>query len=190
MPDPLSDTAEDAAASTGARQPGYGTAAFEIQPVRYDVPTVREMTQAVQAYYRSLYNGPDRAPVDPDEFAPPQGMFFAGLEGARPIAMGGWRWIEPLPTMPAVRPVEIKRMYVDAAARGRGYARRMLSHLETTARAAGADAIVLSTGPPQLAALALYRSSGYADVPRFGFYATYPTAIHLGKPLGTPSADA
>jgi len=163
--------------------------AFEIRPVAYDLPVVTAMTAALQDYYYSLYHGPDPAPVDPDEFAPPRGMFFVGFEGERPLAMGGWRWIDPLPAIPAARPVEIKRMYVDAAARARGYARAVLARLEATAQAAGADAIVLSTGPPQLAALALYLSSGYADVPKFGFYAAYDAAIHLGKRLPAQSGD-
>ncbi len=165
-------------ASTEA-QPGR----LEICQVAYDTATVSAMTNALQTYYQSLYDGPDRGPVDPGEFALPRGMFFVGFEGTQPVAMGGWRWIDPLPAMLAARPVEIKRMYVASDARGRGYAREVLRHLEATARATGADAIVLSTGPPQRAALGLYRSSGYVDVPRFGFYADYPTAIHLGKRL-------
>lgn len=156
---------------------------LDIRATAFDRPAVRAMTEAVQDYYRALYRSPDRAPVDTGEFTSPRGTFFVGYEGDRPLAMGGWRWIDPLPEMPAARPAEIKRMYVDAAARGRGYARAMLLHLEDTAREAGADAIVLSTGAPQLEALGLYRSSGYVDVPPFGFYAAYPTAVHLGKRL-------
>ncbi len=159
------------------------TARWQIRAVRYDEAAVRAMTEAVQAYYHSLYDGPDDAPVDPGEFAPPGGRFFVGYEGERPCAMGGWRWIEPLPEMPAARPVEIKRMYVDSDARGRGYARQILRHLESSAKAAGADAVVLSTGAPQRAAIRLYRSSGYVDVPKFGFYAPYASAVHLGKRL-------
>lgn len=162
---------------------GPGESRFVIGVSAFDQPVVRTMTDAVQEYYRDLYGGPDSAPVDTGEFTPPRGMFFLGHEEDRPVAMGGWRWIDPLPEMPAARPVEIKRMYVDAAVRGRGYARALLRHLEVTAREAGADAIVLSTGQPQVEAIALYRSSGYVDVPRFGYYAPYPAAVHLGKRL-------
>lgn len=160
-----------------------GAAVLRIRAVPYDLPAVNAMTAALQTYYRSLYRGPDSAPVESEEFAAPRGMFFMGYVGEHPLAMGGWRWIDPLPDLPAARPVEIKRMYVAVTARGRGYARAILRHLETIAQVAGADAIVLSTGAPQHAALSLYRSSGYDDVPRFGFYAAYPSAIHLGKRL-------
>lgn len=177
MPDsPVSPRAETPSAAGAAR--------FRISDTAFDQPVVHAMTAAVQEYYRTLYGGPDEAPVDTGEFTPPRGMFFVGYEDDHSVAMGGWRWIDPLPEMPAARPAEIKRMYVDGAVRGRGYARAILLHLEDTARAAGADAIVLSTGQPQVEAIALYRSSGYVDVPRFGYYAPYPTAVHLGKQLG------
>jgi GNAT superfamily N-acetyltransferase len=164
------------------------SACLVIRSVPYDHPDASAMTEALQDYYRSLYHGPDRSPVDPAEFTPPSGRFFVGyLEGVA-VAMGGWRWIEPLTEMGAARPVEIKRMYVDANTRGRGYARTLLGHLETTAKAAGADAVVLATGQPQRDAIALYRSQSYDDVPRFGFFAPYETAVHLGKWL-TATAD-
>jgi GNAT superfamily N-acetyltransferase len=156
---------------------------FTIRAVGYEVPEAGEMIDTLQAYYRTLYKGPDRAPVDPAEFVPPGGMFFLGYSGSRAVAMGGWRWIEPLPAIGARRPAEIKRMYVVQDARGRGHARAILAHLESTARDAGADAIVLSTGPPQTDAIALYRSAGYVDIPPFGYYARYDGPVHLGKPL-------
>lgn len=159
-----------------------------IRAVRYDLPAARAMIDALQDYYRTLYRGPDRSPVDPAEFAPPQGLFFLGFQGDAAVAMGGWRWVEPLPGISALRPVEIKRMYVVAAARGRGYARQMLHHLEATARDQGADAVVLSTGQPQQDAIGLYRAAGYRDIPKFGYYAAYDTAVHLGKRLSTAAS--
>ena len=158
-------------------------AALEIRAVSYDVPEASAMIDVLQAYYRSLYNGPDRAPLDPAEFVPPGGRFFVGYQDGLPVAMGGWRWIDPLPQISSERPVEIKRMYVIPDARGLGHARTILGHLEHTAREAGADVIVLSTGPPQQDAISLYRSSGYVDIPRFGYYARYDSAVHLGKRL-------
>jgi GNAT superfamily N-acetyltransferase len=65
---------------------------------------------------------------------------------------------------------EIKRMYVAAHARRRGLARLVLAHLEATARAAGAEAMVLETGLAQPEAIALYESSGYTPIAGFGFY--------------------
>ncbi len=50
----------------------------------------------------------------------------------------------------------------------------MLAHLEDTAREAGAEAMVLETGVAQPEAIALYVSSGYAEIPAFGFYRDSP----------------
>jgi GNAT superfamily N-acetyltransferase len=159
------------------------TPPLDIRAVGYDLPAAKAMVDALQDYYHSLYNGPDRSPVDPQEFAPPNGMFFLCYQVEVPVAMGGWRWVEPVDGVEASRPVEIKRMYVVETARGRGHARAILGHLESTARHAGADAVVLSTGQPQQDAIALYRSVGYVDIPKFGYYARYDTAVHLGKRL-------
>jgi GNAT superfamily N-acetyltransferase len=65
-------------------------------------------------------------------------------------------------------------MYVAPRARRRGLARVTLAHLEETARAAGAQAIVLETGLAQPEAIALYESSGYVAIPSFGFYRDAP----------------
>lgn len=158
---------------------------FAISLVGYDHPDAQRLIEEVQAEYVRRYGGPDSAPVDPLEFRPPRGLFAVGYLGAEPVAMGGWRrhddadpqtsWAAPV--------VEVKRMYVAAGARGRGYARAMLAHLEDTARQAGARWLLLETGSKQPEAVALYRSCGYQPVPPFGYYADRPLAIHLGKDL-------
>src|SRR5690606_11531971 len=82
---------------------------------------------------------------------------------------------------------EIKRMYVRPPFQRRGLARTMLTHLEQMAAADGIARFVLETGTEQPEAIALYRSSGYVDVDRFGFYAEYDDSVHLAKVLsGTP----
>jgi GNAT superfamily N-acetyltransferase len=152
-----------------------------IREVAYDHPDAAKLIDQVQQFYVRIYGGPDTTPVDPGEFARPRGAFFLGYDEDDPVAMGGWRLADRqvLGRMPA----EIKRMYVVEGARGRGLARGILSHLEQTAAAAGADAMVLETGRNQPAAVALYRSAAYIDIPRFGYYADAPDAVHLGKIL-------
>lgn len=152
-----------------------------IREVRTDHADVAALAEEVQAYYVSIYGGPDESPMDHDEFAPPAGSFYLGYDGAVPVSMGGWRHHAPIQGFDAERPAEIKRMYVRASARGRGLARQMLAHLERSAVEAGADALILETGRVQPDAIALYRSSGFVDIPDFGFYAGEALAVHLGK---------
>lgn len=153
---------------------------FVIEPRSYDDPDVARMVAEVQAEYVQRYGGPDAAPVEPAQFAPPTGVFLVGLLDGVPVATGAWR------RLPDGR-AEIKRMYVSAAARRTGLARRMLAELERTAAQAGIQDVVLNTGPSQPEAVALYRSSGYEPVPGFGHYACHPHAMFFGKRL--PAAE-
>lgn len=57
--------------------------------------------------------------------------------------------------------IEVRRMYVDFAFRGRGIARAMLAYAEDWARAQGFGKVVLSTSSLQLPALALYQSADF-----------------------------
>ncbi|HEY0165594.1 MAG TPA: GNAT family N-acetyltransferase [Jatrophihabitans sp.] len=166
---------------------------LSIREVGYDHPDARQLIAEVQAEYVQRYGGPDASPVDPLEFRPPRGLFAVGYLGGEPVAMGGWRrhddehpqtsWAAPM--------AEVKRMYVAASVRGRGYARTMLAHLEDTARQAGARWLLLETGQRQPEAVQLYLSCGYQPVPAFGHYADTELSIHLGKDLtaaGEPAA--
>lgn len=149
---------------------------FELQPRRYDDPDVQRMTTDVQAMYVERYGGPDAASVDATEFLPPAGRFFVGLLDGVAVAMGGWR------VLPDGR-AEIKRMYVSAAVRRRGLARRLLAELERSAVEAGIEQVVLNTGPEQPEAIAMYEAAGYQRIKGFGHYACEPSAVFFGKAL-------
>ena len=60
--------------------------------------------------------------------------------------------------------MELRRMYVDPLARGRGIGRALLAHAEEQARQLGKSRLILSTSELQVAALSLYRSSGYHEL--------------------------
>jgi GNAT superfamily N-acetyltransferase len=89
-----------------------------------------------------------------DYYASRQGAFFVAHDGDTLAGMFG---VEGLGTPSA----ELRRMYVDAAHRGRGLAQAMLAQAEATCRAAGTPVLALSTSELQPAALAFYRKSGY-----------------------------
>jgi GNAT superfamily N-acetyltransferase len=155
-----------------------------LRSVPYDHPDAVALTEAAQEFYVRLYGGPDETPFTPWEFSPPHGAFLVGYLDDEPVVMGGWRFT-PGVIPGAEHPAEIKRMFVREDRRGLGLARRMLAALEADAAAAGADWMVLETGRPQVAAVALYRSSGYADIEGFGYYAAEgePDAVNLGRQL-------
>jgi GNAT superfamily N-acetyltransferase len=75
-------------------------------------------------------------------------------EDGVPVACGG---VRPLGAGVA----EIKRMFVTAAARGRGHGRALLAELERRAREAGYDRVRLYTTEVLHEARALYADAGY-----------------------------
>lgn len=154
----------------------------EIQRVGYGHPDAVLLIEEVQAEYVVRYGGRDETPLDPLMFEPPDGSFFVGYLDGRPVATGAWRRsaVEALGT---ARTAEVKRMYVAPAARGRGLARRMLAHLESSAADQGAEAMVLETGLAQPEAIALYESSGYQPIPSFGHYKDAPLSRCYGRRL-------
>jgi GNAT superfamily N-acetyltransferase len=70
---------------------------------------------------------------------------------------------------------ELKRMWVDPAARVLGLGRRLLAALEQKALDMGCGLIRLDTSAQLSEAIALYRSSGYRDIEDYNgnFYAAY-----------------
>src|SRR5205085_1414727 len=60
----------------------------ELVHIRYDDAVVRELTAEVQAEYGRLYGGSgDSSPMDPEQFAPPQGFFLLALVDGEPVGM-------------------------------------------------------------------------------------------------------
>lgn len=142
----------------------------------YDSPLAQGLVEEVQAEYVVRYGGPDDTPLSPAEFAPPRGVFLVALVDGVPVATAGLR-------DHGGGDVELKRMYVRAAHRRRGYARLLLAEVERRARVLGHRRLLLETGAMQPEAVALYRSAGYADTAPYGHYAESEHSIHLAKDL-------
>lgn len=162
---------------------------MRIDAVAYDHPDAVALIGEVQAEYVRRYGGEDSTPVDPTEFAPPRGLFLVGYVDGVPVACGGWRAHASDELDFRDGDAEIKRMYVVPLARGRGLARALLAELERTAAVAGRRRVVLETGTEQPEAIALYKSSGYTEVTKFGVYRDSPRSRCLGKILA-PEAGA
>ena len=98
--------------------------------------------------------------LDPEDYNPPRGRFFLAMSGDEVLACGGLVWIDD-------SVAEIKRMWVDPAARGQGLATRLLAFLEQTAAASGRPTVRLDTNPVLTPAIAMYRKNGYRDIERY-----------------------
>ena len=157
---------------------------LRIEEVEITHADALRLIEEVQAEYVALYGGPDESPIDPSEFSAGNGLFVVGYVDDVPVATGAWRWHAPVAGSASGPTVELKRMYVASSHRGQGLARAVLAHLERTASAAGAVAMVLETGILQPEAMALYDSSGYRPVPGFGFYRESDLSRCYAKLLG------
>jgi GNAT superfamily N-acetyltransferase len=155
-----------------------------VERVGYGHPDALRLVDEVQAEYVVRYGGPDETPLDPLMFEPPAGSFFVGYVDDEPVVTGAWRRSD-VTALGASSSAEIKRMYVAAAVRGRGLARRMLAHLEDDAAQHGVEVVVLETGLRQPEAMALYESSGYEPIAPFGFYQDAPLSRCYAKRLPT-----
>jgi GNAT superfamily N-acetyltransferase len=149
----------------------------ELFTTAYSHPDAQKLIAELQQVYVVRYGDVDATPVDPAEFAAPEGYFAVGYVDNIPVACGGWRH------HPAMGGVEIKRMYVIDGYRGRGLSRAVLAHLEETARAAGHRRMVLETGAKQPEAIALYTSSGYTEIEKYGVYKNEPDSVCYAKAL-------
>jgi DNA-binding MarR family transcriptional regulator/GNAT superfamily N-acetyltransferase len=137
-------------------------AAIRVDPVD---PGCADARRCLLAYASELrqrfpegYQASDLVPVD-DIRA--HGVCFVGREADRPVACGVLRHLDGDTD-------EIKHLWVDPDARGLGLSRVLLAELEAAARDRGKATVRLDTHRALTEAIALYRSAGYTEVPRYG----------------------
>lgn len=114
--------------------------------------------------------------LDPQEVGDGRGAFFVAYAGETPVGCGAIRRID-------ADTAEIKRMYVDPAARGRGVGHRVLTELEAEARRLGVARLVLETGQRAHEAVKLYTRAGFVRIPCFGEYRNSPLSLCMAKQL-------
>jgi GNAT superfamily N-acetyltransferase len=149
-------------------------AVIEIRAVRADQPPADALVAAILAAGTRLYGsleGRIAPSATPDELWAPHGTYLVVFADGAPVAGGGLKGLGP-------HVAEVKRMFVVEPARGRGYARRLLTALEDAARELGHTRLRLDTGPKQPFARALYESAGYRSIPA---YNKNPAATFWGE---------
>jgi DNA-binding MarR family transcriptional regulator/N-acetylglutamate synthase-like GNAT family acetyltransferase len=121
----------------------------------------------LEQYYATLaerfetgYDPARALPATAEEMSPPRGVFLVARLHGEPVGCGGLKGYDDAPP-------DIKRMWVAQGLRGLGLGRRLLRELESQARSAGARSVRLETNRSLTEAIALYRSSGYEEVPAF-----------------------
>ncbi len=94
------------------------------------------------------------------DLIPPSGLLLIAWLRHEPVGCGALK-------RHGRAPAEIKRMWLAPPTRGLGVGHRLLAELENQAREAGASGVQLETNRALTEAIALYRRSGYREVPAF-----------------------
>jgi len=97
-------------------------------------------------------------------------------EDGRAIGCGAFR---PYDT----ETVEIKRMYTEPEARGKGVATAILRELERWSFELGYSQAILETGYKQVEAIALYQKLGYVIIPNYGQYENVDNSVCMKKAI-------
>ncbi|MGW2637046.1 bifunctional helix-turn-helix transcriptional regulator/GNAT family N-acetyltransferase [Streptomyces sp. NPDC001348] len=98
---------------------------------------------------------------DAGELRPPHGLFLLARLHGEPVGCAGLK----LP--PGSSLAEVKRMWVAPRARRLGLGRRFLTELQARAAEHGRETLRLDTNKALGAAIGLYRSFGFREVPAF-----------------------
>lgn len=78
---------------------------------------------------------------------------------------------------------EVKRVFVRGKYRGKGVAKKLMELLENAAREQGYSYLILESGEPLVAAMALYRKFGYKKISNYGQYKDMPDSVCMKKKL-------
>lgn len=150
------------------------TVTIALEPPRQaDVVRLLELSDA---YAASLYPTDSNHMVDVSSLEKPGVSFFVARNGDRVI--GCCALVEA-----GDGTAEIKRMFVDVAARGLKLGRRLMETTLERGDALRLSAIRLETGIYQPEAIGLYRAYGFVEIGAFGNYRPDPLSIFMEKKL-------
>jgi putative acetyltransferase len=139
-------------------------------------PDSRVLIAASQAALEAVYSADEIFSLDPDDLAAPNAQFLVARVDGRAVGC--------IALVDMLRYGELKRLFVDAAARGLGLGQRLVVEAEAAARDVGLKVLRLETGPELVPAVKLYRSLGYRERGAFGDYADLPCSLFMEKQLG------
>ena len=151
-------------------------AAVEVRPLAPADPRARRLIGELDRLQLSLYPAESNH-LDPVETLAGDGVtFLAAFVAGEVVGCGAVKRMHG-------RYGEIKRMYVEPRARGRGVGRALIEALESALLRCGIRLVRLETGVRQPEALSLYERCGYVRIPPFGDYPDDPLSVFFEKRL-------
>jgi putative acetyltransferase len=130
---------------------------------------------ASQALMAALYPPEHNHAMDTDALAGPDVTFLVAEEAGEALGCAALARREGYG--------EVKSMWTDPAARGRGVGAALLAALEAEARAQGLGMLRLETGDDLAEAHRLYARAGFVPCGPFGDYAEGPRSVFMERRL-------
>ena len=147
-----------------------------IEPESPRHPDVLRLLEMSDAYMAALYPAESNHLLDVSALEQDGVYVFAARLGLNVVGCGAL-------VASSDGTGELKRMFVDPAARGRSVGKLLLQRLEQQARDCGLSVIRLETGIHQPEALGLYCAMGFAERGPFGAYQIDPLSLFMEKRL-------
>lgn len=155
---------------------------FVIEPAQAtDISTVRALLEEYCAWIElDLAFQEIDAELEglPGDYAPPGGLILLARLHGTTVGMVAYRRLDE-------QTCEMKRLFVQAPARGHGLSRALVTALMDHARRAGYREIYLDTLPKMDRAQQLYESLGFHDIPPY-----YDTPIPGTRFMACPLASS
>ncbi|MEV6874432.1 GNAT family N-acetyltransferase [Amycolatopsis sp. NPDC051128] len=149
---------------------------IEITAVSWDDPAAVRLRAAQRTELDARYGTDDHEPGALPT-AETVAVFLVARDGSgTAVGCGGLRPLGP-------GSGEIKRMYVEPAARGTGVAAALLRALEEHARGLGVTRLLLETGAGQPDAIRFYQREGYEPTEAYGPYVGEPVSRCFARDL-------
>ena len=148
---------------------------IEVTPGDPRTPGATRLLQASQALMQSLFPAESNHYLSFDALCTPQIRFFTAVEDGMILGVGALAIKDGYG--------EVKSMFTDETARGRGIADMVLTRIVEKARALKLPVLRLETGHSLHAAHRLYHRHGFENRGPFGDYPDDPNSIFMEKPL-------
>jgi putative acetyltransferase len=138
-------------------------------------PQATALLEQSHALMQSLFPPEDNFYLEIDDLVADDIFFFTGREGDQILGTGALKIYDGYG--------EVKSMFVDETARGKGVADAILRQIEDQARAEGLPVLKLETGNILHAAHKLYARHGFKPCGVFGSYVAAKSSIFMEKHL-------
>ncbi|WP_290053565.1 GNAT family N-acetyltransferase [Amycolatopsis solani] len=149
---------------------------FAIDAVTWDDPDAARLRAAQRTELDARYGTDDHEPGAAPTAETVAVFLIARDAAGTALGCGGLRLLGP-------GSGEVKRMYVEPAARGTGVATALLRALEDHARAFGIARLLLETGAGQPDAIRFYQREGYEPIEPYGPYVGEPISRCFARDL-------